>query len=77
MKFVPVIIAGLVLVVAGGAYYFLAAPDDDSAAEDRFAVDTAALQQDLDRTEAERTQLRTDLAAAEERIEQLEAGAGG
>jgi len=74
MKYVPTVIL-LVIIAAGGGYMFLGASNNDSSPEQDTTPETAALQGHLDRVEAERAQLQTEVAAANDRIRELEADA--
>lgn len=74
MKYLPIMVL-LVMVAAGAGYFLFQSSPEESATDAGATADTAALQGDLEQTEAERNRLESELAEAEARIKALESEA--
>jgi len=74
---VGLLIVGLLLVfsVVVGVFFLFASSEVEPQDPMSSTVETAELQEDLERTEADRAQLREELSVAQERIQRLEEAA--
>ncbi len=74
MKYLPIMVV-LVVVAAGAGYFLFQSSPEEPMPDAGVAEDTAALEGDLEQTEAERNRLESELAEAEARIKALESDA--